>query len=165
MLKEFLRSLPEPLLSGSVQEWLNAANSGRLEQLRRLLVQLPRENHLLLAHVICVLYHIAKRSTHNLMSAANLGKCIIFFIEFSVSLCFCSVGVCVGPSLLWESSQNAPMRTLPTLIEMLINNCQNLFGVQVVSLLGEVANDSGAEESDSLHCKQIFLKLIERLFY
>lgn len=78
LLKEFLRSLPEPLLSGSVQEWLNAANSGRLEQLRRLLGQLPRENHLLLAHVICVLYHIAKRSTHNLMSAANLGKHIRF---------------------------------------------------------------------------------------
>lgn len=73
LLKEFLRSLPEPLLSGSVQEWLNAANSGRLEQLRRLLAQLPRENHLLLAHIVCVLYHIAKRSTHNLMSAANLG--------------------------------------------------------------------------------------------
>lgn len=68
-------------------------------------------------------------------------------------LLFLLVGVCVGPSLLWESSQNAPMRTLPTLIEMLINNCQPLFGVQVVSLLGEAANDSGAEESDSLHCK------------
>lgn len=63
------------------------------------------------------------------------------------------LGVCVGPSLLWESSPNAPMRTLPTLIEMLINQCQTIFGPQVVALLGEVANDSGAEESDSLHCK------------
>lgn len=63
------------------------------------------------------------------------------------------LGVCVGPSMLWESAQNAPLRTLPTLIEMLISNCQVLFGSQVVSLLGEVANDSGAEESDSLHCK------------
>lgn len=36
---------------------------------------------------------------------------------------------------------------------MLINNCQALFGNQVISLLGEIANDSGAEESDSLHCK------------
>lgn len=59
----------------------------------------------------------------------------------------------MGPSLLWESTQNAPMRTLPTLIEVLITNCQALFGPQVVSLLGEPANDSGAEESDSLHCK------------
>lgn len=70
----------------------------------------------------------------------------------------------MGPSLLWESSQNAPMRTLPTLIEMLINNCQTLFGVQVVALLGEVANDSGAEESDSLHCKLKHLSLISSQF-
>lgn len=70
---------------------------------------------------------------------------------------FC-LGVCVGPSLLWESVQNAPLRTLPTLVEMLINNCQILFGSQVTTLLGEVANDSGAEESDSLHCKsRVFL--------
>lgn len=68
-------------------------------------------------------------------------------------------GICVGPSLLWESTQNAPLRTLPTLIEMLINNCQVLFGSQVVSLLGEVAHDSGAEESDSLHCKYFSFNL------
>ncbi|KAJ8973723.1 hypothetical protein NQ317_011761 [Molorchus minor] len=125
LLKEFLRSLPEPLLAGNAQEWLNVASTGRLEHLRRLLNQLPRENHLLLAHVVCVLYNIAKRAMYNLMSAQ--------------------------PCLLWEPTQNAPLRTLPTLVEMLINNCQALFGTQVVSLLGEVANDSGAEESDSLH--------------
>lgn len=68
-------------------------------------------------------------------------------------ICLYFLGVCVGPSLLWESTQNAPLRTLPTLVEVLITNCQTLFGTQVVSLLGEVANDSGAEESDSLHCK------------
>lgn len=45
------------------------------------------------------------------------------------------------------------MRTLPSLVEILINQCQTLFGPQVTSLLGEIANDSGAEESDSLHCK------------
>nr|CAI5837407.1 unnamed protein product [Callosobruchus analis] len=132
LLKDFLRSLPEPLLSGSPQQWLNAATSGRLEQIRRLINQLPRENHLLLAHVICVLNAIAKKARFNHMSAANLG-------------------ICLGPSLLWESTQNAPLRTLPNLIEALINNCQTIFGTQVVSLLGDIANDSGAEESDSLH--------------
>lgn len=142
LLKDFLRSLPEPLLCGNAQEWLNAATSGRLDLLRRLLSNLPRENHMLLRHVICVLYNIAKRSRFNLMSAANLG-------------------VCVGPSMLWESAQNAPLRTLPTLIETLINNCQALFGSQVVSLLGEVANDSGAEESDSLHSLGLSLDSVE----
>lgn len=64
--------------------------------------------------------------------------------------------MCVGPSLLWESVQNAPLRTLPTLIEMLINNYHTLFGSQVGGLLGEAGNDSGAEESDSLHCNNVF---------
>ncbi|KAJ8922983.1 hypothetical protein NQ315_001531 [Exocentrus adspersus] len=142
LLKDFLRSLPEPLLCGNAQEWLTVGSSGRLEHLRRLLNHLPRENHLLLAHVVCVLYNIAKRARYNLMSAANLG-------------------VCVGPSLLWEATQNAPLRTLPSLIEVLISNCQALFGTQVVSLLGEVANDSGAEESDSLHSLGLSLDSVE----
>ncbi|CAH1128914.1 unnamed protein product [Ceutorhynchus assimilis] len=142
LLKDFLRSLPEPLLSGNVQEWLTASTSGRLDLLRKLLSNLPRENHMLLRYVTCVLYNIAKKSRFNLMSAANLG-------------------VCVGPSMLWESTQNAPLRTLPTLIETLINNCQALFGSQVVSLLGEAANDSGAEESDSLHSLGLSLDSVE----
>lgn len=74
LLKDFLRSLPEPLLVGNVSEWLNAASSGRLDHVRRLISKLPRENHTLLAHVICVLYAIAKRARYNLMSAANLGE-------------------------------------------------------------------------------------------
>lgn len=74
LLKDFLRSLPEPLLCGNAQEWLSIANSGRIDHLRRLITQLPRENHLVLAHVTCILYNIAKRARYNLMSAANLGK-------------------------------------------------------------------------------------------
>lgn len=74
LLKDFLRSLPEPLLSGNVQEWLNSASSGRIEHVRRLVSALSRENHLLLANVMCVLYQIAKRARYNLMSASNLGE-------------------------------------------------------------------------------------------
>lgn len=74
LLKDFLRSLSDPLLCGNVQEWLNVASSGRIDHLRRLIASLPRENHLLLANVICVLYNIAKRARYNLMSAANLGN-------------------------------------------------------------------------------------------
>lgn len=73
LLKDFLRSLPEPLLTGNAQEWLTVASTGRIEQLRRLLNLLPKENHLLLLHVVSVLNQIAKRARYNLMSAANLG--------------------------------------------------------------------------------------------
>lgn len=88
--------------------------------------------------------------TQNLHSTKNKRKNLIVT---RINLIVYLLGICLGPSLLWESAQNAPLRTLPTLIEMIINNCQALFGTQVVSLLGEVAHDSGAEESDSLHCK------------
>lgn len=75
LLKDFLRNLPNPLLSGpSVNEWLSAAESQRIEQIKKLVSRLPRENHILLAHVVCVLHHIAKRSRYNLMSPNNLGK-------------------------------------------------------------------------------------------
>lgn len=74
LLKDFLRSLPEPILAGNVQEWLSIASTGRIDHLRRLITQLPRENHLVLAHVTCVLYNIAKRARYNLMSSANLGE-------------------------------------------------------------------------------------------
>lgn len=77
----------------------------------------------------------------------------IFQVSHNIMFIFLFLGVCLGPSLLWESNQNSPMRTLPSLVEMLITHCQALFGPQVISLLGEVPNDSGAEESDSLHCK------------
>lgn len=77
LLKDFLRSLPNPLLTGptgpSVNEWLSAAESGRIEQVKKLVARLPRENHVLLAHIVCLLHHIAKRARYNLMSPNNLG--------------------------------------------------------------------------------------------
>ena len=96
----------------------------------------------LLGHILCVLHYIARRSHHNLMSAAN-------------------VAVCVGPSLLAPanltqalSSDNAKL--LPSVVEFLIEHCSQIFGADVLTLLGppperEVRTDSGAEESDSLH--------------
>lgn len=74
LLKDFLRSLPNPLLAGpSVDEWLSAAESVRVTQLKKLVARLPRENHVLLAHIICLLHHVAKRAQYNLMSPNNLG--------------------------------------------------------------------------------------------
>jgi len=121
---------------------MTSTGNNKLEHLRRQLKRLPRENHMLLAHVATVLHQIAKRSRFNLMSAANLG-------------------VCVGPSLLWEPNQNAPIRTLPNLIETIINFCPNLFGTQLFSILGDSSSDSGAEESDSLHSLGLSLDSVE----
>lgn len=93
---------------------------------------MPKPNYHLLCHFLCVLYHISRRSTHNLMSAANLG-------------------VCVGPSLLWSDSPamcpTEDLRTVPALVEILITHCELLCGPHVPNLLGD-PRDSGTEESD-----------------
>lgn len=99
---------------------------------------MPKANYHLLCHFLCVLYHISRRCTHNLMSAANLG-------------------VCVGPSLLWSDSPatcpTEDLRTVPALVEMLITHCEFLCGPHVPNLLGD-PRDSGTEESD---CKYIIV--------
>lgn len=107
---------------------------------RRIIDQLPRPNYHLLCHFLCVLHHISRRSTHNLMSAANLG-------------------VCVGPSLLWSDSPatcpTEDLRTVPALVEILITHCELLCGPHVPNMLGD-PRDSGTEESD---CEYIMIYL------
>lgn len=89
-----------------------------------------------------MLHHIARRSHHNLMSAANLA-------------------VCVGPSLLAPADPARALaaeaaRLLPAVVELLVDQCAAVFGPEVLTLFGapperELRADSGAEESDSLH--------------
>lgn len=71
-----------------------------------------------------------------------------------------NLAVCVGPSLLWgPSPSSVASRAIPMLVELLISRCEFLMGVGVTKLMGEpperdpTRQDSGAEESDSLHCK------------
>jgi hypothetical protein len=71
-----------------------------------------------------------------------------------------NLGVCVGPSLLWAHTPTpASSRAIPSLVELLIVRCELLLGPHVPLLLGDpperdpTRQDSGAEESDSLHCE------------
>lgn len=138
LLKDFLRSLPDPILTSHLfPQWMESLESNKpVQTIKSILDRLPKPNYNLLSHLICVLHHIASRSKHNLMCASNLG-------------------VCCGPSLLWSVNPSVKhSRTIPTLTEMLIRHCEVLFGEGVTQLLGEERNDSGAEEStDSLHCE------------
>lgn len=96
----------------------------------RILSQLPKYNHSLLCHFLCILHHISRRSMHNLMSASNLG-------------------VCVGPSLLWVDvgAPGEDVGVVTPLVECLVSNCQLLCGSHIPHLLGD-PRDSGTEESD-----------------
>ncbi|XP_043667812.1 uncharacterized protein LOC122628954 isoform X2 [Vespula pensylvanica] len=137
LLKDFLRSLPDPLLTSHLFPlWMDSLETPNpVHTIKNTLDRLPKANYTLLSHLICVLHHIARRSKHNLMCASNLG-------------------VCCGPSLLWSPNPSVNQgRAIPTLTEMLIRHCEVLFGEGVTQLLGEERSDSGAEEStDSLHC-------------
>ncbi|KAE9536609.1 hypothetical protein AGLY_007011 [Aphis glycines] len=139
LFKDMLRSLPDPLLCTNLfPKWRSALDCSNLPtklfRIKTIIDQLPKPNYHLLCHFLCVLYHISRRSTHNLMSAANLG-------------------VCVGPSLLWSDSPamcpTEDLRTVPALVEILITHCELLCGPHVPNLLGD-PRDSGTEESDSM---------------
>ncbi|XP_031840965.1 uncharacterized protein LOC116430652 isoform X1 [Nomia melanderi] len=136
LLKDFLRSLPDPLLTSHLFPlWMDSLDTPNpIQTIKNILDRLPKANYTLLSHLICVLHHVARRSKHNLMCASNLG-------------------VCCGPSLLWSPNPSVNQsRAIPTLTEMLIRHCEVLFGEGITQLLGEERSDSGAEEStDSLH--------------
>ncbi|XP_023247902.1 rho GTPase-activating protein 20-like [Copidosoma floridanum] len=134
LLKDFLRSLPDPLLTSHLFSlWMASLESpDPIKTIKSILDRLPRANYTLLSHLVCVLHHIARRSKHNLMCASNLG-------------------VCCGPSLLWSESPSVNQsRAIPALAEMLIRHYEVLFS--------EELNDSGAEDStDILHYDGISL--------
>ncbi|XP_025269720.1 uncharacterized protein LOC105254643 isoform X1 [Camponotus floridanus] len=147
LLKEFLRSLPDPLLTSHLFPlWMDSLDTPNpVQTMKSILDRLPKANYTLLSHLICVLHHVARRSKRNLMCASNLG-------------------VCCGPSLLWSSNPSVNQsRAIPTITEMLIRHCEDLFGAGVTQLLGEdTRSDSGAEEStDSLHSGGISLDSLD----
>ncbi|XP_023247532.1 rho GTPase-activating protein 20-like [Copidosoma floridanum] len=136
LLKDFLRSLPDPLLTSHLFSlWMASLESpDPLKTIKSILDRLRRANYTLLSHLIHVLHHIDRRSKHNLMCASNLG-------------------VCCGPSLLWSESPSVNQsQAILALVEMLIQHCEVLFGEGVNLLFGAKPSDSGAKDSTvSLH--------------
>lgn len=118
-------------------------------QIRRIVSNLPKANVVLLQHFLCILYHIAQKSSENMMSASNLA-------------------ICIGPSLLTSSGNatyapnpsESTVKQIPVLVEFLITNCAAIFGNETLMLFGEAPDrdparsDSGSEESDGLHSLQ-----------
>ena len=147
LFKDFLRSLPDCLLCTDLyEEWLELPQYTLRERVSKTLLlcsRLPRPHLNLLQLFLCVLHHIAKRANENMMSASNLA-------------------VCVGPSILWPPSPILALspeasKKAPATVEFLIDKCASVFGKNILTLLGDppetdpLRQDSGAEESDSLH--------------
>lgn len=150
VFKEFLRSLPDCLLQSDLyKHWLQAISFETEWECKKrvlsLLTQLPPSNIRLLQYLLCMLWHIAQHASENKMSSMNLA-------------------VCIGPTLLNPGKFQSPVlqqedvaKRVPKAVAFLIDHCAELFGENVLQLLGTFPErngsrqDSGAEESDSLH--------------
>nr|XP_033791661.1 T-cell activation Rho GTPase-activating protein [Geotrypetes seraphini] len=136
ILKEFLREIPNKLLSCNLhQEWMSALEKmnihDRIEDMKQVADKLPRPNLLLLRHLVCVLHHISKNSDVNKMDSSNLA-------------------VCIGPNLL-TLDQDASLsleaqkdlsEKVNALVAFFIDNCFELFGDDVSVLLSGTSEDS-----------------------
>ncbi|KAA0715723.1 Rho GTPase-activating protein 20 [Triplophysa tibetana] len=137
VFKDFLRNIPGSLLCEELYElWLRAIEKNgerdkrmterkQLQEVQRLLQLLPKENLILLTHVIAMLHHIQLNAEHNQMNSFNLA-------------------VCIAPSCLWNSSsqsQEEDAKKVCDLVHFLIENCFALFGDAIITLLKDLTED------------------------
>uniref|UniRef100_A0A914I5Q7 Rho-GAP domain-containing protein n=1 Tax=Globodera rostochiensis TaxID=31243 RepID=A0A914I5Q7_GLORO len=115
LLKTFLRSLGEPLITNKLYPELALLNgverTNRLVEIRILVQKLPLENYLLLQKIVEFLAKVAEHSQQNLMDANNLS--VVF-----------------GPNLTWPTDQQVPMVQLNNLNSFcysLIKNFDEIF--------------------------------------
>lgn len=85
---------------------------------------LPRGNQVLLKYIMCILHHIANRSDTNMMTSVNLA-------------------ICLGPSLLWcdpsdstAADMESASKTVPNVVQALLDNVTQVFGDEVIDLFG-----------------------------
>ncbi|XP_037376906.1 T-cell activation Rho GTPase-activating protein [Talpa occidentalis] len=142
VLKDFLRSIPQKLLSCDLfEEWMGAlekkSEEGRIEALKQVADQLPRPNLLLLKPLLSMLYWISKNSETSKMDASNLA-------------------ICVGPSMLTRGdaqslsleAQKDLNHKVNTLVEFLIDNCLEMFGENILAH-SRITSDDSLEHTDS----------------
>ncbi|XP_051501319.1 T-cell activation Rho GTPase-activating protein-like isoform X2 [Myxocyprinus asiaticus] len=138
LLKVFLRDLPGGLLVFEHYEsWISALEKERTQdiqsELRRMVKKLPKANSLLLQRLLCLFHHISQRSETNKMDAKNLA-------------------VCIAPTLLHRESQPLDVDDVDKvtrLIQFLIENCCEVFGHAILTLLGDFEEQESIDTLDS----------------
>ncbi|XP_072546507.1 T cell activation RhoGTPase activating protein a [Salminus brasiliensis] len=136
LLKDFLRHLPGCLLMMEHSEaWMAAMEiqdvHDRCIALQLVIEKLPEPNIQLLKHVIAVLYHISLNKEINMMDSNNLA-------------------VCVSPNLL-QADKVEMIKNVTNLTQFLIDNCCEIFGEDVLTLLGGSDEEELSDTQDSLH--------------
>ncbi|KAF7704404.1 hypothetical protein HF521_021476 [Silurus meridionalis] len=134
LLKDFLRHLPGSLLMvDQYQAWMAAMQKEGLNEkcteLQFVINTIPEPNVILLKHLIVVLYHISTNSDRNKMDSSNLS-------------------VCISPNLLQTDIE--VLRNVTELTKFLIDNCCEIFGEDVLTILGDPDEDELSDKHDSL---------------
>ncbi|XP_029589986.1 T cell activation RhoGTPase activating protein b [Salmo trutta] len=140
LLKSFLNELPGRLLVSELFEtWMKALESEDVHQrglqLKRVVDKLPGPNILLLRNILCMLHHITKSRLANKMDAKNLA-------------------VCIAPTLLRKDDMSLDVQTVDKVVELtrfLIKHCSEIFGEDILSLLGDPDEDSSESVSSQRH--------------
>ncbi|XP_051867925.1 T cell activation RhoGTPase activating protein b [Pristis pectinata] len=151
VFKDFLRRIPNSVLVTELYDsWMvnmeEMPFEERVAKIKQLLAKLPSHNCLLLRYVFCVLYHINKHSQVNKMNAYNLA-------------------VCIGPNMLWTKKLNYRITEnelqkevtskVVTLMQFLIENCCQIFGNEITTILGEPEDidnlDISCHQNDSAY--------------
>ncbi|XP_072305897.1 rho GTPase-activating protein 20-like [Eucyclogobius newberryi] len=142
VFKEFLRSIPNSLLCCELyEEWLDALEEDDEEEeqvhdIQRILLRLPKENTMLLRHLLVVLHGIHCNSTENQMTSLNLS-------------------ICFAPSLLWPPRaahrpevEGEGTRKICELVKFMIEHCQMIFGEDPCSMFGGPPQRQTTEEEE-----------------
>ncbi|ELT92239.1 hypothetical protein CAPTEDRAFT_221706 [Capitella teleta] len=115
-LKQYLRELPEPLLTYEYyNEWMRAAhlpNETRLQTLWCIVEKLPKENYNNLRYLIKFMSKLAEKSALNKMTESNIA-------------------IVLGPNLIWPPGDGGPSvlttGTQSGIVEALISNANWFF--------------------------------------
>ncbi|XP_051782133.1 rho GTPase-activating protein 20 isoform X2 [Erpetoichthys calabaricus] len=141
VFKDFLRNIPGCILSLDLYDkWISIIEKGNREEkindIKRLLEQLPKENLLLLKHLFGVLHCIEQKSEENQMNAFNLA-------------------VCIAPSMLWSPTPSSPQvqsedtKKVSTIVQFMIENCCKIFGEDLLLLFESIPKKCNSSDQGS----------------
>ncbi|XP_030010911.1 rho GTPase-activating protein 20-like isoform X3 [Sphaeramia orbicularis] len=143
VFKDFLRSIPGSLLCSELhEEWMDVLEEEdeeeeQVQDVKRMICRLPRENALLLRHLLAMLHGIQGNAQENQMTSFNLS-------------------VCIAPSMLWPpGAPSSPevegegTRKVCELVKFMIEHWQQIFGEDPSLLFGGPPQRLNTEEMGS----------------
>lgn len=143
VFKDFLRSIPGSLLCCELhEEWMDVLEEEEYEEeqvqdVKRMICRLPKENALLLRYLLAVLHGIQGNAHENQMTSFNLS-------------------VCIAPSILWPPGapcspevEGEGTKKVCELVQFMIEHSQQILGEDPSALFGGPPQRPTTEETSS----------------